>query len=66
MPRLWFLPLADPKYLKFFVLEVGEIVEVGVLDDNGLDQGTVLLGVSDVQDNGKHCIVFSFSFGCVC
>eukprot|EP00971_Amphidinium_carterae_P183311 3638269-Amphidinium_carterae.1 len=48
----------DPEYLKFFVLEVGEIVEVGVLDDNGINQGTMLLGVSDVQETSKHGIDF--------
>eukprot|EP00971_Amphidinium_carterae_P068455 1355414-Amphidinium_carterae.1 len=62
MPGPWFLPLIDPEYLKFFVLEVGEIVEVGVLDDNGVDQGTVLLGVSEVQETSKHGIDFSASY----
>eukprot|EP00971_Amphidinium_carterae_P334972 6470578-Amphidinium_carterae.1 len=53
MPGPWFLPLVDPEYLKFLVVEVGEIGEAGVLDDNGIyQQGTVFLRIRSVVADG--------------
>jgi hypothetical protein len=54
MPGPWYDAEADPDSLDNFKVEVGDILEIGVKDDDGGDQGTTLLRVTSAPKPTKH------------